>query len=158
MKISAKKVAYIGILSGLTVALSTIDNAIPLPLPLGAKIGFGNITVMYSLFSNDVKTSYILVVLKGLFSGFRGFTAMINSLCGGLLSLTIMMLLHKNTKLSYITISAFGGIFHNIGQLISAMVMMQSFSLITLSPILILIGCISGVAMGLLVSKLKERL
>ncbi|MGN1411250.1 MAG: Gx transporter family protein [Oscillospiraceae bacterium] len=158
MKISSKKIAYTGILSGLTIALSTIDNAIPLPLPLGAKIGFGNLTVMYSLFSNDVKTSYILTILKGLFSGFRGFTAMVNSLCGGLLSLTIMMLLYKKTKLSYITISVFGGVFHNIGQLISAMVIMQSFSLITLSPILILIGCISGFAMGILVSRLKERL
>lgn len=158
MKISTKKIAYIGVLSALTVGLSIIDNAIPIPLPLGAKIGFGNLTVMYSLFSKDLKTSYMLVIIKGVFSLFRGFTAMINSLCGGLLSLTVMTFLYKKTNLSKVSISIFGGIFHNIGQLISAIILMQSFSLISLAPILILIGCISGLAMGILISNIKERI
>lgn len=158
MKISTKKIAYTGVLSALTVGLSIIDNAIPIPLPLGAKIGFGNLTVMYSLFSKDLKTSYMLVIIKGVFSLFRGFTAMINSLCGGLLSLTVMTFLYKKTNLSKVSISIFGGIFHNIGQLISAIILMQSFSLISLAPILILIGCISGLAMGILISNIKERI
>ena len=158
MKISTKKIAYTGVLSALTVGLSVIDNAIPIPLPLGAKIGFGNLTVMYSLFSKDLKTSYMLVMIKGVFSLFRGFTAMINSLCGGLLSLTVMTFLYKKTNLSKVGISAFGGVFHNIGQLISAIILMQSFSLISLAPILILVGCISGLAMGILISNIKERI
>lgn len=158
MMISTKNMAYIGILSSLTVTLSTIDNAIPIPLPLGAKIGFGSLTIMYSLFNNDIKISYMLTILKGLFSGFRGFTAMINSIFGGLLSLTIMMLLYKKTKLSYTTISIFGGIFHNIGQLISAMILMQSISIMSLLPILILVGSISGFTMGLIVCNLQNRI
>ncbi len=163
MKYTTKNITYMGILSALTIALSTMDNAItvylPISIPLGIKVGFASVPIMYTIFTNSYKVPLILTILKGLFSGFRGFTAMCNSLCGGLLSLAIMLLLYKKTKLSYSSISVFGGIFNNVGQLISAIVILQSPNIaVFYLPIMVLCGSISGLVMGMVVSNVKKKL
>jgi heptaprenyl diphosphate synthase len=86
--------------------------------------------------------------------------SIIYSLCGGLLSLLVMTLLSRRS-LSIILISVFGAIFHNMGQLIVAALVLQNTNLFfAYFPVLMLIaiptGIITGTAARGLLSLLKK--
>lgn len=58
------------------------------------KLGLSNIVVMYALLFLRTRTALLLVVLKALFAFLtRGATAGFLSLCGGALSLAVMLVL-----------------------------------------------------------------
>ena len=77
----------------------------------------------------------------------RGPTGALLSLLGGLISVTVMLLLlHlKGNSLSYLVISILGAIGHNMGQLLGASMLTGTALTLYYFPVLIL----SGVGMGL---------
>jgi heptaprenyl diphosphate synthase len=71
------------------------------------------------------------------------------SVAGAALSLASMILLKKTNWFSTITVSIVGGIFHNIGQILVAIMVTETQQLIYYLPVLIISGVISGIAVGL---------
>ncbi|MEI3280748.1 MAG: Gx transporter family protein [Eubacterium ramulus] len=61
-------------------------------------------------------------------------------LAGGLLSLAATLLLKKTDKLSILAVSVMGGICHNIGQLIVAMLVVENLKSIFYVPVLLFSG------------------
>ena len=59
------------------------------------------------------------------------------SLAGGLLSLAIIALLKKYADLSIIRVSVAGGVFHNIGQLVVAAIVVETYSVTGYLPVLL---------------------
>ena len=87
------------------------------------------------------------------------FSVLIYSLSGALLCLAGMLLLKKVIPQDYIWLcSIFGAVFHNTGQIIAAVIMMQSFAVIAYYPILIVSGCIAGAFIGLTAGFVLKRL
>lgn len=85
-------------------------------LPPGVKLGLSNIVTMYCVFFLGWRQAYTLAVLKGSFALLtRGFTAACMSTAGGLVSVTVMLLLilPKKLDLSYTLISVLGSLGHN---------------------------------------------
>ena len=69
------------------------------------------------------------------------------------------MLIGKSTKkLSITGVSVLGGVFHNIGQIMVAMVLMETRELVFYLPILIVIGTVSGVVIGILSGMICSRI
>lgn len=104
---------------------------------------------MYCVFFLGVSNAYTLAVLKALsVLLMRGPTGALLSLLGGLISVTVMLLLlHlKGSSLSYLVISILGAIGHNMGQLLGASMLTGTALTLYYFPVLIL----SGVGMGLL--------
>lgn len=145
----------------LTVILSILENMIPiLPyLPPGVRIGLANIVIMYSLFFIGKRYAILLSIIKSIFIlTTRGVTSAILSLCGGLLSIFIIIILiaiFKN-KISFIILSIFGAIFHNIGQLTAISIILGDNTYIYYYlPILlisgIIMGCITGTLLKVLI-------
>ena len=88
----------------------------------GVKFGLSNIAVMYALFFLSKGQAYSIAVLKSLFVAMtRGMIAGILSLSGGILSLTVMLILMVlfRDKASYAVISISGAIAHNLGQFVA---------------------------------------
>ena len=83
-------------LFALAIALSYLESLVSplLGLMPAIKLGLSNIVVMYALLFLRTRTALLLVVLKALFAFLtRGATAGFLSLCGGALSLAVMLVL-----------------------------------------------------------------
>ncbi len=132
------------------LVLSLVENMLP-PLPIavpGVKFGLSNIAVMYALFFLGSKQAYLIAVLKGGFVFItRGIIAGALSLSGGILSITMMLLLLLvfRQKISYLSISIFGAVFHNIGQFLVIILLYTGMNILPYLPVLLISGVIAGI-------------
>ncbi|MFA5635296.1 MAG: Gx transporter family protein [Anaerovoracaceae bacterium] len=132
------------------LVLSLVENMLP-PLPIlvpGVKFGLSNIAVMYALFFLGNKQAYLIAVLKGGFVFItRGIIAGALSLSGGILSITMMLLLLLvfRQKISYLSISIFGAVFHNIGQFLVITLLYTGMNILPYLPVLLISGVIAGI-------------
>jgi heptaprenyl diphosphate synthase len=139
-----------GLLFSIALVLSLVENMLP-PLPIavpGIKFGLSNIMVMYSLFFIGAKQAYMIAILKSLFVFItRGFIASSLSLSGGLLSISVMLLLLflLKEKVSYLGISIAGAVFHNIGQFLVVTLIYVGVSIWAYLPVLLISGVIAGI-------------
>ena len=131
------------------LVLSIVENMMP-PLPLavpGVKFGLSNIAVMYALFFLGGKPAYSIAFLKGGFVFItRGAIAGALSLFGGILSVTMMLLLLLilRERISYLSISILGAVSHNIGQFVVIMILYTGMSMLPYLPVLLISGVIAG--------------
>ncbi|WP_054331042.1 Gx transporter family protein [Merdimmobilis hominis] len=158
-RIPTIKIALMGLLFALAMALSYVEGLLPvLPaLPPGVKLGLSNIVTMYCLFCLGGKEALTLAVLKSLFVLLtRGGVAMAMSLAGGLCSLGIMAALCalKRFAPSAFLISVAGAVFHNLGQLGMASFILRSQFALAYLPIMVF----SGICMGALTGTLLRVL
>ena len=141
-------IALSGLLFALAMALSFVEGTLVLPglLP-GMKLGLANIVVMYALFFMGPKQALVLDLLKALFVFLvSGWTAGFLSLCGGLLSLLVMWLLyyHAPVRPTWYILSVCGALFHNIGQLLGASVILSSAVSLYYAPVMLVLGLVMG--------------
>ena len=129
-------------LTGLLAALALIFSYVEVLFPLNAGIpGIKNL---------------IRVLLAGLL--FSGLFAALYSLAGSCVSFLIMYLLKKTDRFSIIGVSMAGGVFHNLGQLAVAIILVSGPQLIHYMPVLILSGMAAGIIVGIGAFVLVERL
>ena len=149
----AYDIAFNGLMLSLALALSFLESLLPvLPfLPVGVKLGLSNIVVMYCLFFGGVKQSISVCFLKSVFVMLmRGPVGGALSFAGGLLSVAVMALLKRIGGLSNGTLSIFGAVSHNIGQLVLASLILKSVYTFYYLPVMILSGVLMGVITGIL--------
>ena len=139
-----KRICFMGLLFAVAVVLSYIEGMVTIPgLPPGIKLGLSNIVTMYCVFFLGVPSAYTLAILKALsVLLMRGPTGALLSLLGGLVSVTVMLLLLRLEKngLSYLVISILGAIGHNRGQLFGAAMLTGTTLTLYELPILMISG------------------
>ncbi len=144
-----KRITLLGLLFALAMVLSVLESLFPVPVPIpGVRLGLANIVVMFALFYLKKTDALTLVVLKALFiASTRGLIAGILSLTGGLFALGIMalILVLRKEKSTVLLISIMGAVFHNLGQITAASLIMETALWIYL-PTLILSGIVTGFA------------
>ena len=155
-----KRIAFLGLFVALAFVLSYIEFMLPLNIGIpGAKIGIANLAVMVTLYTvgekNAIALSIIRVVLVGL--TFGNVSMMMYSLAGAALSLFAMLIAKRTGKLSMTGVSVLGGVFHNVGQIIVAMLVLETKSLFYYLPFLIIVGTITGVVIGIVSSLITTR-
>ena len=119
------RVAYFGVFTALALIFSYVETLIPVNLGIpGVKLGLANLIIVVALYKMRLSEAYLLSVVRVLLAGFifGNYFSIIYSLAGGLLSLTVMALLKKWGGFSLQGISIAGGVCHNIGQLVVAMI------------------------------------
>lgn len=157
-----KKIAFMGLLFALAVVLGYLEGLFP-TMPNGIKLGLSNIITMYTLFFLGKSQAYTIAVLKSFFVLLtRGPTAALMSICGGLLSVTAMIIImsFKKAKPTYLIISVVGAVFHNIGQLIMASIYLKRAIALYYLPIMlvsgIIMGSITGLSLNILLPAIKR--
>ena len=95
------------------------------------------------------------VVLVALLFG--NGAALAYSIAGAALSLSLMGLLKKTGKFSSIGVSVAGGVAHNAGQILVAMVLLETARLAWYLPVLWVSGTVAGVLIGIVAGVLVER-
>ena len=155
------RVAYFGVFTALALIFSYVETLIPVHLGIpGVKLGLANLIIVVALYKMRLSEAYLLSVVRVLLAGFifGNYFSIIYSLAGGLLSLTVMALLKKWGGFSLQGISIAGGVFHNIGQLIVAAVVVETFSVTYYFPVLLVAGLLTGLVIGIVAEMMLKRL
>ena len=82
---------------------------------------------------------------------------MIYSLAGVCLSVLVMSILFRSNKFGIIGISIGGAAAHNIGQCLTAAVLMRNHNILWYLPLLILYGAAAGLITGIISSEIIKR-
>ena len=155
-KLTTQELTRLALLSAASVVLGYIESIITAltPLPPGIKLGLANTVVLYSLYTLRPGCSVILIVLKVILTGFMSgnlAAAFLYSMGGAVLSLITMMLVKNlgRDKVSIVGVSVVGAVFHNVGQLLVASVLLQTAGLMFYVFILMISAVVTGTLTGL---------
>ncbi len=155
------RVAYFGVFSALALIFSYVESLIPISLGIpGVKLGLANLIIVIGLYKMSLKEVYLLSLVRVLLSGFifGNYFSILYSLAGAFLSVTVMALLKKNGGFSVMGVSIAGGVFHNIGQLFVAMIVVETFGVVYYVPVLLIAGLITGMLIGITANEMLKRL
>lgn len=157
---SGRKNAYLGLLIALAFIFSYIEFLIPINLGIpGIKLGLANLVVIVALYTMNEKDAFLLSMVRILLVGFTfgNLSAMLYSLAGGLASFAAMLLAKRTCWFSQKGVSVLGGIFHNVGQILTAMLILETSQLIYYLPVLMISGIVSGALVGGLAVIVADR-
>lgn len=154
------KAAYFGVFTALALIFSYLETLIPIHIGIpGVKLGLANLIVVIVLYRMGLREAYVLSVVRVILAGFLfgNLFAILYSLTGGLLSVTVMVFLKKTEKFSVLGVSMAGAVFHNIGQLIMAAIVLESLSITYYLPVLMLSGIVTGLLIGIVANEMLKR-
>lgn len=154
MKKNAKTVCFLGLFTALAMILSYVESLLP---PIwsavpGIKIGLPNIIIIFLLYRFSVKQAAAISLVRILLSAllFGNAVSLLYSLGGAILSIGVMTLLKKTERFSMIGVSVAGGVFHNFGQILVAMLVLSTAEIGYYMIVLAVTGTVAGVLVGIL--------
>lgn len=155
------KVAYLGVCTALGLVLSYVETLIPVFIAVpGMKLGLANLIVVILLYGVGPREAYTVSVLRVILVGFMfgNMASIIYSLAGCSLSFLVMLLLYRREGFTILGVSVAGAVFHNLGQIIVAMLIVETFSIIYYFPILMVSGVVTGLVIGIISKEVLKRL
>lgn len=161
MKNKRGRVAVFGVFTALALIFSYVELLIPINFGIpGAKLGLANLVIIIVLYKTDWKEALLLSVVRIVLAGFLfgNLFGILYSLAGGILSLAVMVLLKRSGAFSIIGVSMAGGVSHNVGQLIMAMLVVETYAVGYYLPVLLIAGLITGTLIGIAGREMLKRL
>lgn len=155
-----RKIAYLGVFLALAQILSYVESLIPFYFGIpGVKLGLTNLIVVVMLYCTGTKEAFGVSVARILLAGFLfgNLFSILYSLAGGVLSFIVMCLLKKTGRFHVISVSVTGGISHNIGQLIAAAFVVETYDIFYYMPFLLIAGVATGFVIGMLAQEFILR-
>ena len=148
-----KRIAFLGLCTSVALLLSYIEAIVPpiyAAVP-GIKIGMPNIAIIFVLYRFGLRdaaaVSFLRICISSLLFG--NPMTLAYSFAGAVLSLAVMAVLKKADFLSTVGVSVAGGVTHNIGQILVAMVLLGTAEIGYYMIVLAVTGTLSGVFIGL---------
>ena len=151
-RISVKKVALCGVLSALALVLGYLEHLVPLPIGIyGIKLGLSNLAVIVPLYLLGAPAAIIINVVRIALSSilFGNVASLAYSLAGAALAIVAMLALKISKKFSAVGVSIAGGIAHNVGQMIVAVILVDNLKIAFYLPVLLISGAITGALIGI---------
>jgi len=148
-----KRTPYLGVLLAFALILSYIESIIPINIGIpGIKLGLSNLAVILTIYMFRPSDGILICLLKSSLSCllFGNMTMAMYSIFGALISCIIMLLVKKYIPLHIITVSAIGGVFHNLAQLCVGYFIIRSRGIFYYVPVLIISGLLFGMLIGYL--------
>lgn len=149
-KRTTQKIALRGLLVAVAMVLSWVEAQVPVFFAVpGIKLGLTNLVVLVALYCLSEKDGMVINIVRIVLVGctFGNMFSLVYSIAGGALSGFTMIVMKRLGRFDITAVSVAGGIMHNVGQILVAMVVLETSSLLYYLPVL----WISGIAAGLLV-------
>lgn len=149
-----RKLVRLSLFAAAALVIFVLEAQIPSPVVFipGMKLGLANIITLFLLATHRRREAFavlmVRIVLGSFFAGHM--SAMIYSLAGGILSfgaMCLVMIIAGKDMLWFTGIA--GGVFHNIGQILAARLLLQTPAVYAYIPYLILFGILAGLFSGL---------
>lgn len=160
-KMTTKKTAQLGVYIALAMILSYVESLIPFSFGVpGIKLGLTNVVTVIMMYTYGIPGALGVAVLRAVLSGFMFGNAfsLIYSVAGCVLSFIFMYILKKTNHFAIISVSAAGGVMHNVGQLIVAANVVKTYSVIYYAPVLIIAGVFTGIIIGIVSDEIVKRI
>ena len=162
MQPSTKRITFLGLFTAVALVLAYIEAKLP---PIyhavpGIKIGLPNIIIVFILYRCGIKEAAIVSFIRMLAVSFMfgNLMALVYSMAGAVLSMLVMVVLKKMNFLSVVGVSVAGGVFHNVGQILAAMVLLRTAELGYYLVVLAVTGTVSGIFVGLCGAIIVKRM
>ena len=156
-----KKLTVLALLSAIALTIFMVEAQIPpiVPIP-GVKLGLANIVTVFAVFAIGAKEAaavlFVRIFLGAVFAG--NFSTIFYSAAGGALAiLTTIGLKYVLTQKQLWIAGVLGAIAHSIGQMIMAILITSTVSLIVYLPVMIVISILTGSFTGLCAQFLVNR-
>lgn len=156
----AKKITLYSLLTVFALVLSYLEGLafsfIPVP---GIKLGLANCISMFLISKKRLGAAVLINLSRILLSSllFGNFYSLLFSLAGAILSTAVTLLLFRLKAFSFAGISTAAGSAHNIGQICTAMLLLNTPGLIYLLPVLIIGGAVMGFVSGILINVFSKK-
>ncbi len=155
MNNSIQHLARVSMLLALATVIHTVEAFLPVTV-VWFRFGFANIVGLAALYLFGFRDALVVtfgrIFLGSLVSGLFASPAFLLSLSGGTAAIVAMALLHRvaGRFFSEVGISVTGAVFHNLGQLTAAyLVLIRHEGLFLLLPLLLLASTATGFINGL---------
>ncbi len=147
-----RKYVLMALLSSMALGLYALECMIP-PLTVipGAKLGLANIITMVAVYIFGKKEAFIILVMRIIISSmlFGQLMSMLYAVAGGILSYLALCFCTKFIDRSSMWATGIiCAIFHNLGQIIVAVMVTQQLSVAYYFLFLVILSMISGVFTG----------
>ena len=156
-----RRLAALGLLTGVALILFVIEAQIPpiVPVP-GVKMGLANIVTVFAVFMLGA-TDGTMVLAARVFLGsvFAGnFSSILYSAAGGVFAILTVIGLKRVLQESQIWIAGcLGAVAHGIGQMLVAVPVSGTPSILIYLPVLTVCGILTGAFTGLCAQVLVNR-
>ena len=156
-----QKLAFLGVMAAAAMILSYVEAILPpvfTAVP-GIKLGLPNVVIIFVLYYMGASAAALISLVRMILTSllFGSLVSLIYSLAGAALSLAIMILLKKTNIFSAIGVSVTGGVAHNIGQILMAMLLLETAEIGYYLIVLAVTGTIAGLLVGVLAAFLIDR-
>jgi heptaprenyl diphosphate synthase len=150
---STRRITWIGVLVSLALMLHGVERLLPVPqLAPGVKLGLANIVTLVALSILPRGDAFLIVILRSTLGPLLGGggSGVLFSLAGGILSFLAMAFLmqYRGTLFSMPGISIAGAFLHNVGQLLVAALMVETFNIAIYFPVLVASALVTGFFTG----------
>ncbi len=154
------RIVNLSLFISVAIVLSIFESFLPFTYVLpGFKLGLSNILIILMLPYYSFNELLLFQVVKVTVTNFiLGLLSVyIFSLSGAMFSLIFVYLCYKifKSKITVESLSVIGAVFHNLGQLLFAMIYLKTPELILYLPFMILLASLTGLINGFIVSKIK---
>ena len=176
-----KKTVELGFFLALSLILAYVESLIPFSFGIpGIKLGLPNLIVVLLLYQGDrertypnqstvgrssvdygnVKEALMVNMLRIVLSGFlfSNLYTILYALAGAFFSFGAMLMGRRFQCFSMVGVSVLGGVFHNIGQILVAMFVVETFYVGYYIPFLIAAGTVTGAVLGIAAMELEPYL
>lgn len=159
---STKHITVLSLFTTIALAVYYAESLLPpiVPIP-GIKLGLANIIALILIKKASIKDAFLVLLMRILIAGFLFGQAMslLYSLTGGIFSLVSMYLIYKLLQGHFtFLIGIFGALFHNLGQLLVAMLLVSGTAPLAYLPFFILSSMITGTFTGLCAHYASKKL
>lgn len=154
-----KKMVLLANFLAIAIVLNIIESMIAIiPVP-GAKIGFANIVTLIIIYIYGYKEATAVTLLRiflvAILSGRVFGPTFWLGLSGAILSLLVMIVIHRLKWFGVVGVSVLGSFAHSIGQIIAGVYVIGSATVIAYLPIMLLISIPAGILTGMIASKFR---
>ena len=158
---NGKSVARFGLLIALALILSYLESLVPLSFGVpGIKLGLPNLVVIFALYRLSPRSAAVISLIRVLLSAvlFGSVLSLAYSAAGAVLSFLVMWGMRRSGKFGETGVSVAGAVAHNAGQILTAMLVLETGRLAWYLPVLCVSGTAAGVCIGLLSAVLVRRI
>ena len=148
------KLTLLAMLTASAIVIAIAESFIPSIFIPGIKLGLANIVILVTLYELGIMEAtfinLIRIVIVGLVRGTFLSMGFLMSLTGGILSLGIMIIFYLLIKkFSIIGVSVIGALFHVAGQILIAMIYLDTVYIVYYLPFIAIAAIITGTLVGI---------
>ncbi len=148
-----KKLVSLALFTALALILSLVESMLPplAPIP-GIKLGLANIITLIILLNFTPSDAFLTLLVRVLLSSFFAGQAiyLLYSLAGAFFCFLSMWFVNRLLQKHFIFLTSMvGSCFHNIGQILMALLLTRTVGVLSYLPVLLVSGMITGLFTGL---------